>query len=83
MGLGGTYPIHLLQKQLGAVPAEVLGQYGVSLPLRSGRHLSTEEGAVERLCDQGQTETRRPAVNRQGSFFVLPQISRMKQKLIF
>lgn len=31
-----TYPIDLLQKQLGAISAKVFGQYGVSLPLWCG-----------------------------------------------
>ena len=31
-----TYPMHLLQKQLGTVPAEVFWQNRVSLPLRRG-----------------------------------------------
>lgn len=56
--------MHLLQKKFGTVPAEVLWKHGVSLPLRCGRHLSTEEGAVQRLCYQGETETWRPAVTQ-------------------
>lgn len=55
------YPINLLQEQHGTVPAKVLWQYGVSLPARRGRHLSTEEAAVQSLCHQSQTKTRRPA----------------------
>lgn len=51
----------LLQQQFGTVPAEVLWQDGVSLALGSGRQLGAEEGPVQRLGHQGQTEARRPA----------------------
>lgn len=57
-----SYPINLLQKQHGTVPSQVLWQYGVSLPLRCGRHLSAEEEPVHRLRHQSQTKARRPAV---------------------
>lgn len=57
-----SYPINLLQKEHGTVPSEVLWQYGVSLPLRCGRHLSAEEEPVHRLRHQSQAKTRRPAV---------------------
>lgn len=56
-----SYPINLLQQEHGTVSAEVLWQYGVSLPLRRGRHLSAEEEAVQSLGHQSQTKTRRPA----------------------
>lgn len=57
-----SYPINLLQKQHGAVPAKVFWQHGVSLPLRRGRHLSAEEEPVQSLRHQSQTKTWRPAV---------------------
>lgn len=55
--------MHLLQKEHGTFPAEVFGQYSVSLTLRRGSHLSTEEASVQRLCHQHQTKTWRPALN--------------------
>lgn len=64
MRISEAYPIYLLQKQMGTFLAEVLWQHRLSLPLRRGCHFGTEEGAIQRLCYQRQTKTRRPAAKQ-------------------
>lgn len=47
-----TYPIDLLEQQLGTVPAEVLWKHCRALALGVGSQFSTEEGAIGGLGNQ-------------------------------